>query len=248
MRLPFRRPDPLLDLEPLDWRPKPTLRERLLAAVGVPVIVGVVLFAGAVATAVLLAVAQPHEPAAAAVAGGEVGVDGDVDGEVDRDPFAAGQLGDDDSSLRQAPVGGTYASTDIVVVHIAGKVHRPGVLELPRGARVVDAIEAAGGATDERALEELNLARVLIDGERIAVVRGDTTAAGAVASAATATVSLNSATAEQLATLPRIGPQLAARIVEWRQAHGGFRSVDQLLQISGIGAKTLEGFREQVTL
>jgi len=116
-----------------------------------------------------------------------------------------------------------------VVVHVIGKVVRPGLIRLPPGSRVADAVAAAGGVTDPQANGSVNLARLLIDGEQVAV------GVAAPGTQGSATISLSTATVEQLDSLPGIGPVLAARIVAWRTANGPFRSVDQLGDVPGIG-------------
>ncbi len=138
-----------------------------------------------------------------------------------------------------------------VVVHVLGAVASPGLYRLPEGARVVDAIAAAGGFADDAERGGLNLARVLIDAEQISVpVIGAVPAAGAgpAGVASDVRVSLNSADEAALETLPRVGPAMAARIVAWRTANGGFRTVEDLMQVSGIGEKTFEAMRALVTL
>ena len=139
-----------------------------------------------------------------------------------------------------------------LVVHVVGEVHAPGVYELEPGSRVSSAIEAAGGSTDQAFLEGVNLARLLVDGEQIVVPDSAApVATGADASssdAADGTVHLNTADLEQLQTLPRVGPALAQRILDWRTANGPFTSIEQLLEVSGIGPKTLEQIREHATV
>jgi len=134
-----------------------------------------------------------------------------------------------------------------VVVDVAGAVRRPGVYRLPSGARVVDAIGRAGGAAGDAMLEGINRAARLADGQQVVVPeRGP---AGTVA-AATATeegpISLGTATAAQLETIDGIGPVTAAKIVEYRDQHGGLSSVDQLDQVSGIGPATMESLRARL--
>ena len=131
-------------------------------------------------------------------------------------------------------------------------MRRPGLVSLPAGARVVDAVAAAGGPDRRADQDRVNLAAPVVDGQQLVVPeRGAADApatAGAAGGAATPTVGLNTATAAQLEALPRIGPALAARIVAYRTAHGPFRTVDELGEVGGIGPKTLEGLRDLVTL
>ncbi|MFD1713893.1 ComEA family DNA-binding protein [Amnibacterium flavum] len=136
-------------------------------------------------------------------------------------------------------------------VHVLGAVRVPGLYQVAADARVVDAIAAAGGMADDADPAGVNLARRVADGEQLVVPRvGETPLAAAPPAPAAAIgagpVSLGSATAEQLDTLPRIGPALAARIVAWREAGGRFQSVDDLLEVPGIGEATLEGLRDLV--
>jgi competence protein ComEA len=118
----------------------------------------------------------------------------------------------------------------------------------PLGSRVGDALRAAGGALPGVDLSSLNLARKLVDGEQVLV--GVVPPPGAVAGAPAGggLVNLNSATAEQLESLPGVGPVLAQRIVDWRQTHGGFRSVEQLREVSGIGAAKYADLKSKVTV
>jgi competence protein ComEA len=129
-----------------------------------------------------------------------------------------------------------------LVVDVAGAVRRPGLYRLAPGARVDDALAAAGGATPRADLDAVNRAAPLADGEQIVVpARGAAAAAGgAPGTAAGAPVDLNSATAEQLDTLPGIGPATAEKIVAYRQQHGAFHSLAELDAVSGIGPAKLE--------
>ncbi|TDD31251.1 ComEA family DNA-binding protein [Actinomadura sp. KC06] len=145
------------------------------------------------------------------------------------------------------------ASGPPVVVHVLGKVKRPGVITLPSGSRVAEAIKAAGGVRPGAKTGTLNLARKLVDGEQIPVgVRGPSPIAGAPppspdGSAAPGTpLDLNAATAEQLDDLPGVGPVLAQRIVDYRTQHGGFRSIEQLQEVSGIGARRFADLKPMV--
>jgi competence protein ComEA len=136
----------------------------------------------------------------------------------------------------------------VVVVDVAGKVRRPGVLRLPVGSRVGDALRAAGGTKPGADTSGLNLARVLTDGEQVLVGEPPPAAAGtgsgstpggsagpAAPAAPAAPLSLATATAEQLDQLPGVGPVLAAKIIDYRTEHGGFTAVSQLKEVSGIG-------------
>lgn len=166
---------------------------------------------------------------------------------------AAGTAGE---SQGEGHAGGT-ASGPPVVVHVTGAVGRPGVLELPAGSRLHEAISAAGGSTPAADLDRLNLAAVLEDGQKIVVPeRGspeaaatnpagaggasDSGGASGGAGSPAGKVNLNTAGAEELATLPRVGPVLAQRIVEWRKQHGRFNSVEELDAVDGVGPKLLE--------
>jgi competence protein ComEA len=167
------------------------------------------------------------------------------------------------------------------VVHVAGAVAHAGVVRVPAGARVDDAVAAAGGATADADLSRVNLARPVVDGERLYVptvgetevpaelpVDGgsgagagaavgaagggggggaDAGGAGAGADAGSgAVVDLNTADATTLETLPGIGPALAQRILAWREEHGGFRSVEDLLEVSGIGDARFAELQDRV--
>ncbi len=141
--------------------------------------------------------------------------------------------------LRVAPrAARTGAVGGALVVDVSGAVRRPGLEHLPHGSRVADAIAAAGGATARADIGAVNLAAPLADGLQVVVpARGVGAAASAGgAPSPTAPVDLNSATAEQLDALPGIGPSTAAKIVAYRQAHGAFRSLDELDGVPGIGA------------
>jgi competence protein ComEA len=146
-----------------------------------------------------------------------------------------------------------------VVVHVVGAVAAPGVVRLPPGSRVADAVAAAGGATAEADLAGVNLARVVADGEQVVVPRPGEAAAAAVTAAGGGTtggtggaggaagpLDLNAADAAALDTLPGIGPVLAERIVAWRAEHGRFTSVEELTEVSGIGPTLLARLRDLV--
>ena len=158
------------------------------------------------------------------------------------------------------PAGGGAESGDStgrrIVIHVAGAVKKPGVVSLSEGARVFEAISAAGGASPGASLDSLNLAAVLQDGAKIQVLRqgeepaaaqgsgtGGAGAAGLGSGGATGTgakININSASAAELDELPRVGPVLAERIVAWREEHGPFAAVEELDAVDGVGPKMLE--------
>jgi competence protein ComEA len=135
-----------------------------------------------------------------------------------------------------------------VVVDVSGAVRRPDVYRLPVGARVVDAIERAGGPAGDALLEGINRAARLADGQQVMVPeRGPGgTSAAAGAAAEDGPISLGSASVEQLETIDGIGPVTAAKIVEYRDQHGGLSSVDQLDRMSGVGPATMESLRSRL--
>ena len=141
--------------------------------------------------------------------------------------------------------GGLGVSGGEVVVHVLGAVRKPGLLRLPAGSRVDDAITAAGGVKSPKALASVNLARSLVDGEQI-LVSADGAPPGGQASGSGPGVGLNSASASDFEALPGVGPVLAQRIVDWRTTNGSFRSIDELGEVSGIGDSILEQLRPLV--
>ncbi|MCW3494649.1 ComEA family DNA-binding protein [Microbacterium sp. SSM24] len=147
--------------------------------------------------------------------------------------------------------GGTDAATPAALyVHVSGSVVEPGLYVLDSGARVVDAIAAAGGFAEGADDAAVNLARPVSDGEQLdvpAVGEGPVAQSGA-GGAAEARVDLNTADVAALETLPRIGPALAERIIEWRDANGRFTAVEDLLAVPGIGDKMLESLRDLVSV
>jgi competence protein ComEA len=153
------------------------------------------------------------------------------------------------ASIPQTPGGA------VVVVDVSGEVKRPGVLRLPAGSRVADALQEAGGVRRGTDTTGLNRARVLTDGEQV-VVGGPAPPApgtgglgagqGPAGAAPTVPVSLNTATVEQLDTLPGVGPVLAQHIVDYRTQHGGFRSVEQLREVNGIGERRFAELQNRV--
>lgn len=132
-----------------------------------------------------------------------------------------------------------------ILVHVLGAVERPGLYELADGDRAMDAIAAAGGFTDSADRDQLNLAQAVVDGEQIRVPAvGEVTAEPVEAS--DGLINLNSADAAALDTLPRVGPAMAARIIQWREDNGGFTAVEDLLSVSGIGQKTFDSLKDLV--
>lgn len=150
---------------------------------------------------------------------------------------------------------GEGETTGEVIVDVAGKVKRPGIVVLPAGARVHEAIEAAGGLDGTVDTTSLNLARELSDGEQVLVGVEPAPSSTGAGSGSTGSgggggplVNLNAATLEELQSLPGVGPVTAQSILTWREENGRFTSVDDLLQVSGIGEKTLATLRDLVSV
>lgn len=162
---------------------------------------------------------------------------------------------------------GALATSPNVTVHVIGKVRSPGLVTLPTGSRVADAIAAAGGMKSGQ--PRINLARVLVDGEQVDPAQPDTsgtgsgvggtagTGAGAGAAGAGSSsggkatggkINLNTATSDQLQQLPRVGPATAQKILDYRAAHGAFRSIEQIQEIPGIGQKTFESLSPLISV
>lgn len=161
------------------------------------------------------------------------------------DPAGFGAAAPGDEALHGAEPAVPEAR---LVVHVVGQVLDPGVVTLPEGSRVADAVEAAGGAGPEADLSAVNLARVVVDGEQVVVPRPGEALAVADGEGSGGLVGLNSADVATFDTLPGIGPVLAQRIVDWRDAHGAFSSVDELAEVSGIGPALLGDVRDLVTV
>jgi competence protein ComEA len=145
---------------------------------------------------------------------------------------------------------GASGASSRVTVHVAGAVRRPGVYRLAPRSRVVDAVRRAGGARHRADLSALNLAATLEDGRQVVVplraAPGAPAASGTAGAAVDAPVDINTATPEQLDELDGIGPGMAGAILEYREEHGGFGSVEELGQVPGIGEKRLAALREKV--
>jgi competence protein ComEA len=180
---------------------------------------------------------------------------------------AAAGVAVDPAGGRAGPASGASAGTTTptspgaqLLVQVAGEVARPGVYRVPAGSRVTDAVSRAGGLTSKADQAGVNLVARVQDGQQVIVPRrGAGGASGAVAGVGAggaggpggggpaSPISLSSATVAQLDTLDGIGPTLAQRIVDYRQSHGGFSSIDQLRQVSGIGEKRFAALRKAVT-
>jgi competence protein ComEA len=181
---------------------------------------------------------------------------------------AESQAGDPAGDLGAGPDADPDGSEDsagepVIFVHVLGAVARPGLFEVSEGARVVDVVAAAGGLLPEADQAGVNLARPLSDGEQLYIpVQGEVPTGGAPPSAAglagageagspggvAGKVNLNTATLADLDTLPRIGPMMAQRILDYRDAEGRFASVDDLQNVTGIGEKTFAALKELVTV
>ena len=169
------------------------------------------------------------------------------------------------STTSRAPVSATPTSTSTtgpkksgrVTVHVAGAVAAPGVYELDGEARVIDAVEAAGGGAPDADLNRLNLAAKIADGQRVLVQRvgeaapaGPGTPGGSDGGSAdpSGLVNLNTGTGAELEALPGIGPVLAEAIIAERERRGGFRSVNELRDVRGIGEKRFADLKDKVTI
>lgn len=200
----------------LRWAPRPRLVIAVVTALG---LLAVVMLLGPSRAAVTVA-----QPSTAPGPGAEATPVADVHPE----------------GIESAPL----SIDDTVVVHVAGEVVSPGLVELPAGARVADAVDAAGGPTTRAELDAINLARAVHDGEQILVPEQGSALADAGADAAAgdgAPVSVSTATASQLESLPGIGPVIAARIVDDRETHGPYSSLADLTRVSGVGDVLVAG-------
>jgi competence protein ComEA len=168
----------------------------------------------------------------------------------------SGGPGDTAAARTGAPVRLARSAGERAYVHVTGAVRHPGVYRVPAWARLDLAVKRAGGAAKSADLEGVNLAAKVSDGQQVVVPeRGAAGAAtatvaavGGGAGATQAPISLNTATPEQLDQLDGVGPATAQKILEWRKEHGGFRSVDDLKQISGIGPKRFEALKDKLRM
>lgn len=199
--------------------PAPAARSRLRLSIGAAIVLGLVVLSAAVGLGIMRGQAQPTQTV-------------QIDASAGADEGAVGPE---------------------LYVHVLGQVTNPGLYMLEPDARVVDALAAAGGTLDDADLQAVNLARLLSDGEQLIVPvigaepeDGGTGTVGGTSPVGDGLVDINTADGTQLETLPRIGPALAQRIIDWRETNGRFQSVDDLLAVSGIGEKLLAGLRDLV--
>ncbi|MDH6623331.1 competence protein ComEA [Streptomyces sp. LBL] len=174
--------------------------------------------------------------------------------------YGEGEQGEESAPAVPAGAPSAVGTAAEIVVDVGGKVRDPGIHRLPAGSRVADALRAAGGVRPGTNIDGLNRARFLVDGEQVIVggpappsvpASGGGPAVGGVAgsvagAAPAAPVSLNTATVDQLDTLPGVGPVLAQHIIDYRAQRGGFRSVDELREVNGIGDRRFADLRNLV--
>lgn len=180
---------------------------------------------------------------------------------------AGSASGPGSASGAAAVSGAASGSARSLFVHVSGAVVKPGLVEVADGARVFDAVAKAGGVTPEAREGGVNLARFVVDGEQILVPRADDPASAGTAATASAAgggsssggavagpsgsagkVNLNTATAAELETLPRVGPSMSAKILAWRAENGAFSAIEDLNDVDGVGDKTFESLKDLVTL
>jgi competence protein ComEA len=171
-------------------------------------------------------------------------------------PSAASGTGTARSGSAPPSATGTAPGSAVsLFVHILGAVAKPGLYQLHDGARAVDAVAAAGGFTAEADRQQLNLARLVSDGEQIYVPKGGEAGSGPPGSSAVGgagavggKVNINTASESDLETLPRVGPTMAKRIIAWREANGRFATIEDLMSVTGIGEKTFAELKDLVTI
>ncbi|MET7973013.1 ComEA family DNA-binding protein [Streptomyces mirabilis] len=225
------------------------LERRSVTALGVLLVVAVVFAVQQFWGGRTQSVRAPEVVRAAAPYGGQSGV-------VERKSAEPGGA----AGAPTSPAGSAGSTGPAIVVDVSGKVRSPGLQRLPAGSRVEDALRAAGGVRPGANTEGLNRARLLVDGEQVLVgvpvavtgpvMGGGSSATGiggsASGAAPSAPVSLNTATVDQLDTLPGVGPVLAQHIIDYRSQHGGFRSVDELREVNGIGDRRFSDLQKLV--
>ena len=136
-----------------------------------------------------------------------------------------------------------------ICVHVCGQIYRPGVVTLPVGSRAWEAVEAAGGLTEKAQEEAVNLAAVLQDGEKLYIpALGEIVPETDEGTAGNGLINLNTADAERLQSLPGIGESRAADIISYRERNGGFRSVEEIMQVPGIKESTYEKIRDKIAV
>jgi len=204
----------------------------------------VVLLIAALATAVVLSAVGGQATHQVITPGGTDRSGASSNGAASSDPASSDPASSDPASSTGA----------IILVHVLGAVRRPGLFELGAGARVIDAVAAAGGLTEAADPAGANLARRLSDGEQLYLPQlGEVPPVAPQASgqgsgvASGQKVNLNTATVAELETLPRIGPMMAQRIIDFREANGHFATVDDLRSVTGIGDKTFDGLKDLIT-
>jgi len=149
------------------------------------------------------------------------------------------------------PAGEKEAAAKLIVVHVVGAVQKPGVYHLPAGSRVYQALEQAGGKLEGADLERINLAQPLVDGQQVFLPMKGAEGAGQplpAGGAASGKVNINTASKDELEDLPGIGAVKAQSIINYREQHGPFQRVEDLLEVSGIGDKTLAEIKELITV
>ena len=219
-------------------------------------VLAVVLATGIAITAWWVLSGRPEQQSVPSVSFGSASAGSSVppDTPAASDPAASDPSVSGSASAASPTVTGASVLGQELIVDVAGKVRRPGIVTLPPGSRVFDALEAAGGARPGVDLTSLNLARVLVDGEQLlvglspAVVPPSPGSTASAGPSATGLVNLNTADQVTLETLPGVGPVTAQAILDWRADNGAFTSVDELLEVDGIGEVTLDELRDLVTV
>jgi len=210
-------------------------RSRWRVPIGATIVIVLVALAGAVAV-------TAFTPQGANTV---IGADGSTSvGSAAGDSAADGSAGGADGASAAPTSEGIP-----IFVHILGAVREPGLYELREGDRAIDAVSAAGGFLAQADLTQLNLARFVGDGEQIVVaVIGAVPPASGSGPAASGMVNINTADATTLETLPRVGPAMSARIIAWRDQHGRFAIIEDLMNVSGIGEKTFDGLKALISI